>query len=413
MNKLVEQNIGFELLSHNVSEITDKDAWKVSDNVVALSDDVVHEMTKGDDDPFFVEFVGLYEGLSNNDRIYSVSAVKSCVDAMVGVNMYKGHEEPGTQGWKYREPVGRIVAAREQMIDVDGKQVLAAVGKAYITDSDKKLRADIKKKMAGSVSILGNARMIRNGNETTRTVVHLKKPLKSVDFCNPGTGGLAHAGVTAVVSEMVVTTIEPETVTEEKMTKKLTKEELLAEYKTEIMALVGEQSAAEIQEIANSSRELARQREQFKDEKSAMTAEVAEMKNAAKAAQDEAASWKQRYEAERDARFAADLKVYMAEQVAEMKAKAGNDARLVEVASKRVTVKVVDGDLEKSKTALRNSFDAAYAEVAELAEMVAGEAAQPARRSHTDNPPARKAGTKLDALLAPNLAESRAKRPGN
>lgn len=413
MSKSVEQNIGFELLSHNVSEITDKDAWKVSDNVVALSDDVVQEMTKGDDDPFFVEFVGLYEGLSNNDRIYSATAVKSCVDAMVGVNMYKGHEEPGTQGWKYREPVGRIVAAREQMIDVEGKQVLAAVGKAYITDSDKKLRADIKKKMAGSVSILGNARMIRNGNETTRTVVHLKKPLKSVDFCNPGTGGLAHAGVTAVVSEMVVTTIEPETVTEEKMTKKLTKEELLAEYKTEIMALVGEQSAAEIQEIANSSRELARQREQFKDEKDAITAEVAEMKNAVKAAQDDAASWKQRYETERDARVTADLKVYMAEQVAEMKAKAGNDARLVEVASKRVTVKVVDGDLEKSKTALRSSFDAAYAEVAELAEMVAGEGAQPARRSHTDNPPARKAGTKLEAILATNLAESRAKRPGN
>ena len=71
---------------------------------------------------------------------------------------------------------------------------------------------------------------------------------------------------------------------------------------------------------------------------------------------------------------------------------------------------VVDGDIEKSKTALRGSLDAAYAEVAELAEMVAGEAPQPARRSHTDNPPARKAGTKLESILASNLVESRTKR---
>ena len=410
MSKQVEQNLQFELLSTTVSESTDKTLWQNDSTTIALDDAVVQEITKGDEDPFFVEFVGLYEGLSNNDRIYSASAVKSCVDAMVGVNMYKGHEEPGTQGWKYREPVGRIVAAREQTIDVEGKPVLAAIGKAYISDSDKKLRADIKKKMAGSVSILGNAKMVRGANETTRTVVHLKKPLKSVDFCNPGTGGLAHAGVTAVVSEMVAATIEPETVNEEKMTKKLTKEELLAEYKTEIMALVGEQSAAEIQEIANSSRELARQREQFKDEKDNLMSEVAEMKKITQAAQDELASMKQRYEAERDARIGADLKVYMAEQVAEMKAKAGSDARLVDLAAKRAKVLVVDGDIEKSKTALRGSLDAAYAEVAELAEMVAGEAPQPARRSHTDNPPARKAGTKLESILASNLVESRTKR---
>ena len=410
MSKQVEQNLQFELLSTTVSESTDKTLWQNDSTTIALDDAVVQEITKGDEDPFFVEFVGLYEGLSNNDRIYNASAVKSCVDAMVGVNMYKGHEEPGTQGWKYREPVGRIVAAREQTIDVEGKPVLAAIGKAYISDSDKKLRADIKKKMAGSVSILGNAKMVRGANETTRTVVHLKKPLKSVDFCNPGTGGLAHAGVTAVVSEMVAATIEPETVNEEKMTKKLTKEELLAEYKTEIMALVGEQSAAEIQEIANSSRELARQREQFKDEKDNLMSEVAEMKKITQAAQDELASMKQRYEAERDARIGADLKVYMAEQVAEMKAKAGSDARLVDLAAKRAKVLVVDGDIEKSKTALRGSLDAAYAEVAELAEMVAGEAPQPARRSHTDNPPARKAGTKLESILASNLVESRTKR---
>jgi len=408
-----EQNIGFELLSHNVSEITDKDVWKTSDGVIALNDDVVQEMTKDDENPFFVEFVGLYEGLSNNDRIYTAPAVKSCVDAMVGVNMYKGHEEPGTQSWKYREPVGRIIAAREQVIDVEGKKVLAAIGKAYISNADGKLRNDIKKKMAGSVSILGTARMTRTGTETTRNVTHLVKPLKSVDFCNPGAGGLVHAGVTAIVSEMVVTTIGTETITEDTMTKKLTKEELLAEYKTEIMALVGEQSATEIQEIANSTRELVREREKFKDEKAAMAAEVAEMQAAVQSAKDESTSWQRRFEDERNARIEGDLKVYMAEQVVEMKAKPGNDAKLVDVAMKRVTIKVVEGDLEKSKAALSDGMGAAYAEIAELAEMVGGERATAARRTHTDNPPARKGGAKLDTILASSIVDARAKRAGN
>ena len=138
-----QQQLDFKLESAVVSECTDDASW-AGDDVVRLDEAEVAEMTKSDSEPFHVEFVALYEGLSNNNRKYSKEAIETCVDAMVGVNMYKGHIEPGTSGWKYREPVGRIVAAKIGKINVDGKETLAAKGKAYITEADPKLRDDIK-----------------------------------------------------------------------------------------------------------------------------------------------------------------------------------------------------------------------------------------------------------------------------
>lgn len=400
-----EQKLKFEIQSTAVSEITNDSGWQGED-VISLDNAVIQEIVADDEKPFYVEFTALYEGLSNNDRHYNQEAVKSCVDAMVGVNMYKGHEEPGTQSWKYREPVGRIVAAKlDEMELPDGKRVLAAKGKAYITEADPKLRSDIRKRMAGSVSILGSAKMVRQVNESTKTVTHLHKPLRSVDFCNPGTGGLSHAGVTAVVSEMAAETLDTEF--KEQPMGKLTKEELLTEYKTEITALVGEQIETQVQEIATGRREIAEARVKFDEQ-------ISEMTNKVKTAEADRDQWKAKYESERDARIKSDLVVFINAHVAEMKAAEGANAKHIDLALKRTPGTIVNGDLNESKTAFSAALKASLTEVEELAEMI-GNAIKPVdagdkpTKKHVENP-GKKVGNALSRILSPNLAEARNKR---
>lgn len=405
-NSEKEQRLQFELQSTAIAEITNDTSWQ-GDGVVSLDNSIIQEIVADDDKPFYVEFTALYEGMSNNDRLYSTDAVKSCVDAMVGVNMYKGHEEPGTQSWKYREPVGRIVAAKLENIELpNGNRVLAAKGKAYITEADPKLRSDIRKRMAGSVSILGSAKMVRQMHETTKTVVHLNKPLKSVDFCNPGTGGLSHAGVTAVVSEMAAETVETEI--KEQTMAKLTKEELLTEYKAEVTALVGEQIEGQVQEIAAGRREIAEAKVKFDEQ-------ISEMTNKVKLAETERDQWKAKYEGERNARIQADLAVFVNEKIAEMKAAEGADGKRIDLAMKRTPVAVIDGDLEASKKAFLTASKAALEEINELAEMIGAtgknvvDTSEKPIKKHTENP-GKKAGSSLSRILAANLVESRTKR---
>ena len=416
--KRTELDLKFELQSSLIAEITNTDAWKGA-GVVALDSAVVQEITAGDEKPFFIDFVAVYEGMSSNERVYGKEALDSCVDAMVGVNMYKGHQEPGTESWKYREPVGRIVAAKVEQITLpDGSKVMAAKGKAYITEADPKLRSDIKKRMAGSVSVLGNARMIRQANETKKTVTHFHKPLKSVDFCNPGTGGLSHAGVTAVVSEMAAQTTETELRENQDQNMKLTKPQLLTEYSTEITELVGEQIGQKVTEVANARRELAEEKEAFKDTKAKLEGEVAEMKTKVTAAEKVGTDWKAKFEAERDARIAADLKVFANEQIAEMKNLDGANEKHIDLALKRVgNIAVVEGDLEKSKTAFSAAFKEALEDVEELAAEMSGgsggdddddEKPPSATKKHKNNPG--KKSTALSRVLSPELKKQRTDR---
>lgn len=404
----------FSLLSSSVREMIDDNEWK-KEGVIHLDESEIQEMTKDDEKPFFVEIVALYEDMSSNQRNYTKSAVESCVDAMVGVNMYKGHPKPGSADWEYREPVGRIVAARKEMREIGGKRVLVAIGKAYITDADAKLRSDIKKKMAGNVSILGDARMVKRSNSNIKDVVQLHKPLKSIDFCNPGRSGLEHAGVVEVVSEMTGSEVEvEEKKTEEKMGK-LTKNELLSEYKSEIMEIVGSHSTNEIAEIANARRELQSEKEKFKDEKTQYDAQIAEMKKSVTNAETASNDWKQKYEKERDSRIASDLKVFINEHIAEMKSAEGANEKMIDLALKRTTTKVVDGDLEKSKESFKSQMKASLEEVSELAEMFGGEPASEddtKTRSHKTNPNPKKSSG-IEKFLSPDLAKSRKERVGS
>ena len=410
----VEKNIRVNL-ECQVTEITDPNTWG-DVNTVSLDEAQINEVTAGDEKPFFVEIAAIYEGMSNNNFVYDKDAIQSAVDAMVGVNMYKGHVEPGTQSWKYRDPVGKIVAAKVGEIEVGGKKVLAGIAKAYVTDGDKKLRSDIKKKMAGSVSISGTAKYRRDVKEDKKHVVHFNKPLSSVDFCNPGTGGLTHAGVTAVVSEMAGedAEIEIQESKDDKMVTKLTKEQLLAEYGSEISGLIGTQLEGQVQEIANSRRTLAEDREKFKDEKKALEGTVNEMKTKLADTEKTAGDWKAKYEKERDLRIAAELGNFVNDQINEMKSSEDFDAKLVDLAAKRIKPSVIDGDLEKSKAQFNKEFKTAYEEVTELSEMFGGskkvEASEKPTVKRKENPGKKSGKSDAARFMSPELKEKFEKR---
>lgn len=394
-----EQTVNFVLETAKVAEIkSDADDW-AGDGVQTIDSQLLAEMVEGDEKPFFVEFISLYEGVSGNDREYTREAVQSCVDAMIGVNMYKGHEEPGTASWRYREPVGRIVAARVAEVEIDGRRVQAAKGKAYITEADAKLRSDIKRGMAGPLSILGNARAVRELGKTRRTITHLHKPLKSIDFCNPGTNGMALAGVTAVVREMSGQ-IDPE-----ENTMKLTKEQLLAEYSELVQEVVSEAVRTKVTEMATKEAELATAQQAVTAAKAAHDTQIAEMKQTIDTVTAERDTLKTQIAESEKRVMQAELDKFAVKHVAEMKA-GETDDQIVEMAAAEVTASIVDGDLEKSKTAFKGALTKAVEKLVKISEMFGGQKPATAKdetRRHDGNQKSGKKTSKLSDLLSPEL----------
>lgn len=411
-----ESELSIELQCNSIAvrEICDDNTDWTDEGVVSIGDEEISEITRGDEKPFFVEIIPIYEGLSGNNKYYTVDAVKSSLDAVIGVNMYKGHVEPGTQGWKYREPVGRIVAARLGTIEIEGKKVTCAKAKAYICTEQKKLKSDIRRGMAGNVSILGNARSVREINDSVSKVIKIHAPLTSVDFCNPGTGGMPHAKVVSVVAEMV-RKIEPEK-EEENMTVRLTKEELLTEYKAEVASLVGEQVEEQIREIATARREVAEQKEQIKDKQKETDTQIAEMKSENETLKSENDRLQKQLNEERNARITAELTTYADTYISEMKGLDGTNPKIIDLASKEVTPTVVDGDLEKSKVAYRDSIKTSIEKLTAIAEMfdkssddADGDDDSHKTRKHSNNPK-KKAGDLMSRVLSSDLIEARKKR---
>lgn len=408
-----DNTLQFAIVCSKISEIAADDKSWQGDDVIAIDESEIAEMTAGDEKPFFVEVTALYEGLNQTKkRFYTEDAVRSCIDAMVGVNMYKGHREPGTESWQYREPVGHIVATKLGRIDLpDRKGVLCAKAKAYITDADPKLRQDIKRKMAGNVSILGNARLVRKMGDDVSQVTKIHSPLASVDFCNPGTAGMAHAGVTAVVAEMDGTTeVVVKDTNEGKETMKLTKEELLTEYKAEIVALVGEQVESEVAEIAAGRKQLAEERAAFKAEKEGLQAKLATVEAQVAEMKQQLEAKEAALRAEADKRVEAELKVFVEAHVAEMKGLDGANERLIDMAAKRTAATLVESDLEKSKVAYTASLKANLADVSQIAEMFGGngQPATPAGKTKQHNGNSRQTSNgdgddRLKRIMSPDL----------
>ena len=407
MNEQKENlKLDFVLETDKVCEIaSDAEDWE-GDGIESIGSEMLAEMTKNDEKPFFVEIVALYEGLSGNNRQYTKEAVRSCVNAMVGVNMYKGHEEPGTSSWRYREPVGKIVAAKLSEVSVDGQRVLAAKGKAYITEADAKLRGDISRQMAGPLSILGNARAVRELGSAKRTITHIHKPLRSVDFCNPGTNGMSYAGVTAVVREMSNpdSKNDPEEPKEQDMGK-LSKEALLAEYGSVITELVGEQLTDRIGELAKEKKEYAELKQKLEDSETDHKTQISEMEQKVTDLTTERDGLAEQLKKLNDNLLASQLKEFATSHVAEMKKSDDHDENVVEMAAQDLEPVVIDGDLEKSKEDFKNRLANAIKKTEKLAEMFGGNAreADDKTRQHRKNPTKNSKKVGIDRILSADL----------
>jgi hypothetical protein len=370
----MDEELKFNLETATVAEMTEED-WS-GDDVEFIGEEALAEMTKHDEKPFYVDFTALYEGVSGNGREYTKSAVQSCVKAMLNVNMYKGHENPSARDWQYRSPVGKVVAARLATMTIDGRQVLAAKGKAYITSDDPKLRRDIARKMAGPVSILGTATAVRDLRTGKRTVTSLRDPLKSIDFCNPGTNGMAKAGVESIVMEMSGADADPEPKPEprEPVMGKLTKAELLAQHPDLIEEIVGEQMTSKFDLLATEKQALADKTAEHDAALKAKDEEIAEMNGKLDTATAEKAELQKQLDAQAADLLVSQVEAYKTEAIAEMKADEAFEGKgeLVDLAAAGVVPTIVDGDLDKSKTALKASLKAAAETNVKIFEMAGG-----------------------------------------
>lgn len=391
----------------NVSEIkSDSTVWSGED-VQQLDAAIVSEMIKGDENPYFVELTALHECISNNKSIYTPEAVKTCVDVMVGVNMYKGHQQPGTESWAYREPVGKIVAARLDTIeDASGKRVLAAKGKAYISEADPKLRSDIKKKLAGPVSILGDAKASRVLGAINRTITRITS-LKSIDFCNPGTGGIPSCGVTAVVSEMADTSVTGTEPTENKMAK-LTKEQLLTEYTTEITEIMGGRIDADMKLLADEKRAIHALKDEHATKLNELTAQVAEMKKLADDEKKRGNDLAAKLVTAEGKLLILEVEKHANAKVAEIRATNKYDARVIDLAVEGIAVSLVDNDLTKSQADYDTKFTKEVERLAKVAEMMkpAGTQTTPRTKVTSGNPtPGNNFNDRMASILNPELAK--------
>jgi len=396
-NKRKDENFNFHVQVSSVSEIS-SDEW-TGGGILTIDEAAIEEMTKDDEKPFFVEFVALYEGLSGNKNKYTEAAIKSCVKEMVGTNMYKGHVPPGGKDWMYREPVGKVISAKEATIVIDGKRVLAAKGKAYITDAEPKLRKDIKKGMAGPVSILGDARAIRHLTTGTREIVEIYS-LKSIDFCNPGTAGMKKAGVTAIVTEM---SGEPEIEKEDDKMERLTLKQLKEDYAEELKLLLAEMLEPKLNEFKS---EFTKVEDDLKKSLEEKETSIQEMQSKLDTLAKEKEEVEKKFEKEVHDRLEAELKVLASEIVEEMKKDENIDTKVIEIACKDIEPTLIDNDLEKSKEAFKDRIKKEVEKTSILVKEIIGENNyNPSTKGHSKNQNT-KAKNKLEEFLSPELRKA-------
>ena len=345
-------------------------------------EDTVSEITKGDDDPFFVNLLVAREGLGTGKpqpKYYTPEAIDDIVQLLPGIQGYKGHQRPGREDWEYRDPQMKILMSKPGTMKCPqtGKQIKVARAKAYVSRAAGTLRTNISEKMAGPISLRGKARLVNKGDmlEVKRMLA-----LKHVDFCNPGTGGIPEAGVESVVSEM-----DNENGDDERRTSRMTDQNTrlnMSQLRVEYEAEIGEIGRNAVQEATPGS-------------KAPLETEVAEMKAGRETAEKELGETKIKLEA-------SEKKVKEQEtEISEMRAdnekleaktsthdlkthrdtvlkKLGEDEKLStevqEMIGKRVDIAVLedDKDLAKSKAALDKGVKKAFEEVKEVIEMTGG-----------------------------------------
>ena len=350
----------------------------------------IAEMTRGDDDPFFVELLVLKEGVGTGrpaPKRYSSEAVESCAQVLPGVMGYLGHQKPGERDFEYRAPQARILMSRVENVSApDGQVVKVARAKGYVSRRAVDLRAHLREGLAGPVSIDGRAILEKQGDEIVVTEI---TGLRSVDFCNPGTEGVQGAGVLAVVSEMD----GPEGNSNHREgdmpeNARLTREQLLAEYGADIREMVREAVENQRKPLDEKVRTVEealvgkdKEIERLKADGLAREKEIGEMRSALVEANGALAT--------------RDLQDHLAGLLA---SREDLSDTVREMVTRRVDLRVLDADpdLSKSKAAVQSAVDGALAEIEEIAEMTGGTLAKRdesgsmgARTGASGNPPRR------------------------
>lgn len=422
MSKSVLCQIRGDVHIGRVREISaDEGQWEFSRSDVRE----IEERVRGEEG-VFVEVLIIHEGSSRksdgSESIhYSRTTVREMAQLVPGTNAYLGHPDPSKREFEYRTPQAQYISARTELIDVEGEQVLALYGRAFISKapSSEDLRIHLREGLAGPVSINGQALFMRaNGVRTNKTVgMH---SLESVDFVNPRTQGVKAAGVVGIVTEIQ----SAATGHEEPSTMSISsKDGLRKEYGDLVDAIVAD--ALSEKEAAHKARvtEMADEAESLKatiserDEKiTSLTAEIGQVKEAKKAVEAERDSAVARVTEMRTATAVAAAKDAFEAKFAERAAaaKGTNLGKVLETARAAFKVEasmIVAEDEDGSKTleAVTQAFDSAVGRATEMAKSLGinvedpETAAAPVKEIQTvvstENPKGDEQGTNLSDLF--------------
>jgi hypothetical protein len=155
----------------------------------------------------FVTMIPVYETTSRNEFRYDEASIKAFNQKIMGRMGYLGHQDQKTAdaGTGYRTPVARYVASRvtEMVHPTTGKKVKASEILTYVSQSDVAQQhfVNVREGTAGSVSIDGDAWMVREGD--TKVILDWQE-VRSIDFVNNYHESVSGAGVTAIVRESFV-----------------------------------------------------------------------------------------------------------------------------------------------------------------------------------------------------------------
>lgn len=345
---------------------------------------------EADAKPMFVEVLVIHEGHSKNkdgskNVGYGAETIKDIARLLPGTIGYLGHQEPSKQDFEYRTPAAKYVASRIERRDVkDVGNVPCVIGKAYVSAAARDFRTHLREGMAGPVSISGTALFRANHGVRTNETVGMSR-LRSVDFCNPGTPGIAGAGVVGVVREIAGN--KPPTGSPP-MADRLSRKQLQVEYADEIDLIVKDETAAyektigEVRETAGKSEARAvaaeKERDGLKTQVSDLTKARDEQKTRADKAEGEVREMRSavRLAAVKDA-LSKDIDGRI--ETAKKGKDAATEVPVLEMARKRVSdlpasvlVENDDKDNTLSVKAAGVKFDAAVAEVREMAKAFGG-----------------------------------------
>lgn len=202
-----------------------------------------------DEKPMFAEVLVLHEGHSrksdgSKNIHYARKTVEDLAKMLPNTLAYLGHQRDSDVEYEYRTPVGKYVAARVEERDIkDVGRVACAVGKVYVSSAARDFRTHLREGLAGPVSISGTALFKASNGQRTNDTLGMSR-LKSVDFCNPGTPGVANAGVTGLVQEIAPTAPAAGAAPMADVLPRLTRTDLLREYPEVVKSIVTDETSA-------------------------------------------------------------------------------------------------------------------------------------------------------------------------